>query len=215
MSQVDRLFFFSFFRPNNQSSAYAQYPQQPGYPPSGAAYAGQTQNVVVVPAYRSPWANVVLTPLTPNLKIFLVLSGLFCILSGIADAALEVAIIINSYSSYYRGLWGGGYLIGTGIVMLVASCRPAFNMNALIRTFAIALVFVVIGLILSIVSYALTVACDSYTYYYCDDTLSMQLKAAILGVFAISLVHIIANIIVVIKAQSQAVVATRQPATGF
>lgn len=170
----------------------------------------QPQNVVVVPVYRPGWRNIVLTPLTANLKMFFVFSGLLCLLCGIADFGLEIGIIINSYSSYYRGLWGGGYLIGTGIVMLVVSCRSVVNMNALIRTFAIALVFVVIGLILSIVSYVLVDPCDTYTYY-CDSPLSIQLKATMLGVFALSLIHMIANIIIVSKAQTAAIVAARNP----
>jgi hypothetical protein len=150
-----------------------------------------------MPVYRPGWNNLVATPLTSNLKLFFAISGIFYLIWGILDIGLEVGIIVNSYySAYYRGLWAGGYLIGGGIVMLVASCRVAYILNHLIRTFIVALVLIILGLILSIINLANSNRCDLYYWSSCDTQLAINLKIAILAIFIISTIHTIVNIIV-------------------
>ena len=194
----------------------------PAYPPqpSGVAYNGQTtafqsQGAFAMQGRRPRWGNAILTPMTPNLKAFFVMSGILCLICGIADIGLEIGILTNSYGTYYRGLWAGSYLIGAGILMLIAACRPAFFMSAVIRTMAIALVLTIIGLILCIVSLVLADPCPSYYSIDCDTSLVNNLTIGILAVFCLSIVHVIATIIVVSTAQRSAMVTRNPNAAGF
>lgn len=165
-----------------------------------------------MPVYRPGWNNLMATPLTSNYKTFLVISGIFYLIWAILDIGLEIGIISNSYySTYYRGIWAGGYMIGGGIIMLVASCRASYILNNLIRMFIVALILIIVGLILSIVSLATTHHCYSYYWTYCDTQLAINLKIAILGVFIISTVHTIINIIVTRNALKTSAISTTGP----
>ncbi|CAF1110181.1 unnamed protein product [Adineta steineri] len=113
----------NMYPPNNGAPPpYGQYPQQPsGYPTPGAGYPGQApmyqqQGFVVTPNYRF-WNNMRLTPIDSNTKVFLIISGIFSLIWGIMAFGLEIGIIVNSYSTYYRGIWAGGFLIGSGIMI--------------------------------------------------------------------------------------------------
>jgi len=205
------------YPPNNAPPPpYGQYPQQPPtYQATGTPYYGQTpiyqqQGPVVMPVYRPGWNRLVATPLTSNYKTFLAISGIFYLIWAILDIGLEIGILYNSYySTYYRGIWAGGYLIGGGIIMLVASCRVSYVLNHLIRLFIVALVLIIIGLILCIVTVANSVSCDSSYYWInCDTRLAIHLKIAILAVFIISTIHTVVNIIVTRNALKNAASAT-------
>jgi len=156
-----------------------------------------------VPVYRRRWSNFVATPITSNLKAFLIISGLLSLLLGILDMSVEIGILLNSYTTYYRGLWAGGFLIGGGICMLVASCRVAYVMAYLIRLFTVTLIFVILGLVLSIINLATSIQCDSYSWYLCDNRLAINLKIVILILFIISTIQTIVNIIVASNAQKR------------
>lgn len=215
--QIDGSFFS---RPNNAPPAYPQNPPQPGFQPSGVAYNGQTaafqsQSAFAMQGRRPVWGNVILTPMTSNLRGFCIISGILCLLCGITNIGLEIGILMNSYTTYYGGLWGGSYLIGTGIVMLIAACRPMFNMNAVIRTSAIALVLVIIGVILSILSVITVDGCRSYYYINCDQSLVNSLEIARLAIFCLSVVQVIANIVVASAAQKSSIVARNPNVAGF
>jgi len=119
---------------------------------------------------------------------------------------IETGILLNSYTTYYRGLWVGGILVGGGISMLVAACRTCYVMAYMIRMFVVTLIFIILGLILSIVNLTSSIRCDSYYRYYCDDQLAINLKIVILVLFIISTIQTIVNISVVSSAQKRAMV---------
>jgi hypothetical protein len=153
--------------------------------------------------------------MTSNLKLFFVVSGFICLISGILDIGLEIGILITSYSTYYRGLWAGGYLIGVGITMLIAASKMICFMNKLIRIFIIGLILVLLGLILSIINLADSNRCNSYYWFTCDDQLATNLKIAILIVFIISTIQTIANVIVARTAQRRTILTTVSSAPSY
>lgn len=196
-------------------SGYPQ--QQPGVAYNGQTAAFQSQRAFGPTVVRPGWGNVILTPMTSNLKLFFVISGIICLACGMTNIGLEIGILVNSITTYYGGIWGGSYLIGTGILMLIASCRPVFSMSAVIRTSAIALVLVTIGLILSIVS--MTLINDSCSLYYtvidCDQSLVDKLQIARLAVFCLAIIQVIANLVIAGSAQKNFVVARNPNVAGF
>jgi hypothetical protein len=166
------------------------------------------QGFVVAPVYR-PWNNVVVTPITPNLRTFFIISGILYLIWGILAMGLEVGIIINAYGTYYRGLWAGGYLLGSGISLLIASCRVSYAMVHLIRMLAVGLFLSILALILSIVSITTSSRCNSIYYWYsCDITLVNNLTIVILILFIVAIVHTIINIIVASNAQKRGATTT-------
>jgi hypothetical protein len=187
------------YPPNNAPPVYGQYPQQPGYYGQPPVY--QTQGVVITPVYRTFWNNVVLTPITPSLKAFMVISGIIYLLWSVLAFGLEIGLIANGSVTYYRGLWAGAFILGGAISMLIAACRQSYNMAHLIGMFAVALVFCILGLILSIVNYAASSGCTYSFYYYCDSQLALNLKIVILVVFLFATIHTIVNMIIVGNAQ--------------
>lgn len=198
-----------FSRSNNTPPPpYSQYPQQSsGYLPSNTEYYDwpplyHPEGTVVAPGYQHQWNNQLVTPITPYLRTFLIVSGILSLIWGIVAISLEVGIIFNSETTYYRGLWAGGFLIGGGLSMLVASCREAYRIYYLKRLFTITLLFVVLGLILSIINLASSVRCSPfYRSDHCDESLATNLKISILALFIISTIHTITNIVVANNAQ--------------
>jgi hypothetical protein len=128
---------------------------------------------------------------------------------------LEVGIIINAYGTYYRGLWAGGYLLGSGIRLLIAACRVSYAMVHLIQMFVVGLCLCILALSLSIGSITTGFRCNDI-YYWCDPdiTLAKNLAIVILILFIVSIVHTIINIIVAWNAQKRvATTATASIAT--
>ncbi|CAF1368542.1 unnamed protein product [Adineta steineri] len=202
----------NMYSPNNAAPpSYGQYPQQPSdYPAPGAGYPGQTpkyqqQGYVITPIYRS-WNNMQSIPIESNTRAFLIISGIFYMIWGIMALGLEIGIIINSYSIYYRSIWAGGCLVSGGIIMLIIACKTSHVMTYLIRTFIIILVLCVLALILSIVNISDPSQCnpDSYWYNYCDRLLATNLNIVMLVLFVIANIHSIINMVVIGKVQKRA-----------
>ncbi|CAF1374786.1 unnamed protein product [Adineta steineri] len=185
--------------PNNAA------PPPSGYPAPGQAPMIQQQRFIVMPNYRS-WNNMQSIPIESNTRAFLIISGIFYMIWGIMALGLEIGTIINFYSTYYRGIWAGGCLIGGGIGMLIIACKTSHVMTYLIRTFIIILVLCVLALILSIVNISVSYQCnpDSYWYNYCDRLLATNLKIVILVLFVIANIHSIINMFVIGKVQKRA-----------
>ncbi len=198
---------FSSYRPNNPPPPYSEYPQQP------PVY--QQQGPRVVPAYRQRWNNLVATPMTSNLKTFFIISGILYLIWGILSIGLEVGIIIHSYTTYYRGLWTGVFLIGGGISMLIASCRTSYIMSYLLLRFGVVLFFVILGLILSITNLAISIRCGSSYWFFCDDQVATNLKIGILVLFIVCTIHNIINMTVASNAQKRAILASASNAPRY
>lgn len=153
--------------------------------------------------------NRILTPISPNLKIFLLASGIFYALWGIIAVSLQVAILINSYSTYYSGFWTGIFLVVGGISMMVISCGTAYPLSNLTRMLTIDLVFCIIGLIFSIINYSLTTRCSYSVYsWYCDDNLTINLKIGHIAVFAVAVIHTIIIMVQVSREQTKALLTS-------
>lgn len=187
--------------------SYAQYPQQaafaPGYGAPGQMYAPQVmvaqhQTAIVVPVYRQYWSNMVSTPITADVRNFLLVSGILYLIWGILAVGLEIGIITYSYRTYYRGFWMGLFIFISGITMLVAACQANYALLRLVRSFTVALVFCILGLIFSIVDYVFASRCDSYVYWYnCDLKKASDLKIVILVVSVLATIHTIVNMVIV------------------
>jgi len=202
---------------NYQGNIYAnQYPPPPPYVPyasppiDGAGYAapnvqyyGQTplypqQSVVIVPTYRSVRMNHILTTMTPNLRAFLIISGIIYTIWSLAFISLEIAIAVKSYWTFYRSVWISGFVLGGGICMLIAACRRSYSMITLIKMFTFALCFCLLGIVLSSINYATSEKCSSWysSKYLCDQELVRTLKVISLSVIIVTTIHTLINIIV-------------------
>lgn len=151
------------------------------------------------------WNNVLLTPITPSFRTFLVISGIFYILWAVVVVGLEIGIILNSSWRYYTGFWSGGFLLGGGISMLIASCRPSYVIARLIQMYSICLFLCILGSILSVINLTRSTLCDPpFYWYYCDDELAHHLKIAIIVACVIATIHTIVNIVVSTNARRAA-----------
>ena len=168
------------------------------YPPPGS---------VMMPMNRPPMLAMVPTSITGNLKVFFISSGILYLILGILSIGLEVGIVVNSYNTYYRGFWVGGYLVGSGISLLVAGGRGSFVLTRLTTLFMVALILSILGMITSIINYAVSPRCSStYSWYYsCDSERATQLKIVILAVMVLAIIHTIVNMVVASKAHKRAV----------
>jgi hypothetical protein len=168
-----------------------------------------------VPLYRPFWYNVMPTLITPSLRTFLIISGILFLVWGILGVGLEIGIIANSYRRFYLGFIGGGYLVGAGISMLVAACRPSYIMVHLIRMLSVALALCILGLILSIVNYTTSYRCGTYIYYSCDGEIAMQIKAVLIVLFIISTIHTIISIVVTSNAHKRTLATPASSAPSY
>ncbi|CAF0867534.1 unnamed protein product [Adineta ricciae] len=198
---------------NNYANQYPpmnQPPPYPHYPPPGAVYPGQqpTYQHSVIVAQPTPyrrWTNLVPTPITSGLKTFLVISGIFYLIWSVLGIGLEIGIIVNSYSTYYRGIWTGVFFFITGILMLVASCQTSYVLENISRFLVIDLSLGILALILSIVNLSISTRCSVYVYWYsCDYSLATNLKITILVLFIVAIAHTIAGLVVISNAQKRA-----------
>ena len=147
---------------------------------------------------------MVLTPITPSLRAFLMISGMLYLLWGILAIGLEVGLIINAYTTYYRGFWAGGFLIGGGISMLVAACKVSYPLIQLTRVFIMGLCFCMVAVVLSVINITASSRCEWSSFlYFCDSTLATNLKIVILVVFVVSVIHTIINMVVVNNARKR------------
>jgi hypothetical protein len=169
--------------------------------------------VVIVPTYRPFWMNPVLTTITPNLRIFFIISGIFYLIWSISAIVLEIFLIIESYSTFYRGIWAGGFLLGGGICMLTIACQISYPMINVIRLFSLVLFFCVLGLILSAVNYGTSIKCSSGVRfkYSCDRELVSILKIIILVVFIVATSHTMISIIVLSNVHKKTMLKSTAP----
>ncbi len=147
---------------------------------------------------------MVVTPITPNLRTFFIISGILYLIWGILAMGLDVGIMIHAYGTYYRGLWAGGYLLGSGIGLLIVACKVSYDMVYLIQMLVVGLCLSIIALSLSIGSITTGFRCND-VYYWCDPdiTLAKNLAIVILILFIVAIVHTIINIIIASNAQKR------------
>lgn len=143
--------------------------------------------------------NQILATMTPNIRVFFIISGILYLIWSLSAIGLEIVLIIESYSTYYRGVWAGGFLLAGGICMLTMACRTSYSTTYMIRLFILVLLFCVFGLVLSAVNYGTSTKClSSLSYRYsCDQKLVTILKIVILVVFVVATAHTLINIFVV------------------
>jgi len=135
----------------------------------------------------------------------LLLSGFIYSLWGILAFSIHIAIIVNSYSTYYYGLFTGFFLVFGGIIMMVIGLRPSYPMNRLIRMYTVTLMLCILGLISSIINYTLSTRCSSVLVRYCDDNLGSNLKISLIITFSLSVIHTAINLFYVPTEQKRAI----------
>ncbi|CAF1278479.1 unnamed protein product [Adineta steineri] len=196
------------------SSPYSSHPQQltnaTGYEKSGVLYTSQTplyqQNgITTMPTYQVVWKNKLPTAITTNLRMFLFISGFIYSFWGISMTSLQVAIVINTFSTSYYGFYLGAFLIITGIVMMVVAFRSYYPLIHLKRIYNINLCVCLLGLIFSITDYTRSTRCSSTSSSYCDDTLASHLKIILVITYVLGFIHTIINKSFISKEHQQTV----------
>ncbi|CAF3387440.1 unnamed protein product [Rotaria sp. Silwood1] len=211
-TQKDNNYNFEGVYPSYQGSIppYLPYPQQSvngtSYEASSKSNVGRTplhqqQGINVTRVHQRFRNNNLLTPITSNLATFLCISGLIYALWGIIAFSLQLAIVVNFYSTYYNGFWAGIFLVFGGSIMVIIGFRPSFPLLGLMRLYIFTLVFSTMGLTFSIVDYSLSARCTSISSLYCDDSLASNLKVILLVTFTVALIHTGINMIVISKEQ--------------
>ncbi len=137
--------------------------------------------------------------------MFLLLSGFIYSLWGILSISFQIAIVVNSYSTYYHGFWTGGFLIVGGILMMVIGFRSSYPLARLMRMYVVDLIFCAIGLAFSITNYAISDHCFSTSTWYCDDSLASNLKIGLVIIFSLAIIHTAFNIFYISKEQKKAI----------
>jgi succinate dehydrogenase hydrophobic anchor subunit len=134
----------------------------------------------------------------------LAISGFIYALWGISAVSVQIGILVNSFSTYYHGFWLSIFSIIGGILMMIVAFRSSYPLFQLTRIYAINLVFCGVGLIFSVINYTTSPRCMSTPFWYCDDSLSNNLKLMLLIIFILGLIHTIINMIVVSKEHKRA-----------
>ncbi|CAF0761890.1 unnamed protein product [Rotaria sp. Silwood1] len=191
-TQKDNNYNFEGVYPSYQGSIppYLPYPQQSvngtSYEASSKSNVGRTplhqqQGINVTRVHQRFRNNNLLTPIT--------------------TFSLQLAIVVNFYSTYYNGFWAGIFLVFGGSIMVIIGFRPSFPLLGLMRLYIFTLVFSTMGLTFSIVDYSLSARCTSISSLYCDDSLASNLKVILLVTFTVALIHTGINMIVISKEQ--------------
>ncbi|CAF0759630.1 unnamed protein product [Adineta steineri] len=196
------------------SSVYSSHPQQlisgTGYMTPGELYTHQTplykpSGIVIKSTFNTAGINTLPTAITTNLRMFLIISGFIYSFWGILMASLEIAIVVNTYSTYYHGAWIGPFLIFGGIFMMVVAFRSYYLLIHLNRIYNANLNFCLLGFILTIINSRTTPRCSPDSSLYCDSTLTNCLKITLAITFILGFLHSIINKIFIYKEHQQTV----------
>lgn len=142
--------------------------------------------------------NHILTTITPNIKVFLIISSIIYTIWCLAIIGLEIVITIESYWTFYRSVWTGGFILGGSIYMLIITCQTSYSMITLIRVFISILLVCLVSVVLSAINYVNSEKCSSRysNNYLCDKKLVNILKMTNMIVFIVTIIHTLINIIV-------------------
>ena len=162
----------------------------------GSSYSVQQKVAIATPVYQTVWKNKLSTEIKTNLRIFFAASGFFYALWGIVAISVQIAIIINTFSTYYHGLWSGSLLIIAGAIMMIIAARSHYPLMRLLPIYGFNLGFSTVALVFSAINYSLTRQCNSL---YCDKSLANQLQLSLIVTFSVALIHTIANLIFVLR----------------
>ncbi len=135
----------------------------------------------------------------------MLLSGFFNALWGILAFSFQLALTVNSHSTFYHGFWTGPILMVGGILMMVVGFRPAFPLVQLTRAYYSELILCAVGLFISIIDYSTSSKCTSTLFWYCDDSLVSNLKIGLVIIFSFALIHTIFNMVYISKQHKQAI----------
>ncbi|CAF0779886.1 unnamed protein product [Adineta ricciae] len=182
----------------DQQGTCSSYQGATGYSPeyvsAGNSYSVQQKAAIATPVYQTVWKNKLSTEIKTNLRIFFAVSGFFYALWGIVVISVQIAIIINTFSTYYHGLWCGSLLVIAGATMMIIAARSHYPLMRLLPLYGFNLGFSTVALIFSAINYSLTRQCDSL---YCDKSLANQLQLSLIVTFSVALIHTIVNLIFV------------------
>lgn len=200
---------YLFFRPYQSPPPYAPYhlqrPVDAGdVPPIVQTYNQPPtlypqQSMIIIPASRIFSRNQILTKITPNIRLFFIISGILYLIWSLAIIGIEITITIESYWSFYRSIWINVLILGTSIFMLIVTCRSSYSMITLIRLFSFCFFFCLLGVILSSINYANSEKCSLWSYsskYRCDTILVNLLKLINMITYIIATIHTLINIII-------------------
>ncbi|CAM4912737.1 unnamed protein product [Rotaria socialis] len=162
-------------------------------------YSQQCVVVVVVQTNTTLWRTKISTKITPDLRVFFILSGAIYFILSLSTIGLEVTIILKSHWTVYRGIWASGFLLSGSISMFIIACRTSYSMIYLIILLVAIFVSSLFGLILSAANSGISTGCSS-TFSYgnlCDKKLISSFKIIILVVFIVASIHTLIDLIVI------------------
>ena len=133
----------------------------------------------------------VLTAITRKRRVLLIIFGVGFLLYGAGAIALEILIIMYSFTRYYRGLWIGLFLIGTGISIIVNASRTSFSFLFMKHLIRCNLPILTIGVTMSVFEISVTYPCAEVTrpLGLCDSTTGRVLKLAAAGELHVALFY--------------------------
>lgn len=157
--------------------------------------------MIVNPVSRFLRISPNVTIVTPRHKVVLIILGLCHILFAGIAIGLEVELLVNADSAYYRGFWVGALFLVIGIGMLFISCKPAYITSRIKSIFITLLTLCIIGLILSIVSLLIATKCSDHPFTdFCDSQFVTTLKEIILAFYIVAVIYTMATAIMIHKA---------------
>ena len=142
--------------------------------------------------------------MTPQVKDFLLISGMLYIFWSLSIISIEIVTIIDSYWTFYRALWTGGFLLVVAISLLFISSRPSYLIWQLTQFFSFGSLICVIGLLLSAINFSRSLRCiDKPGRYQCDTRTVSFLKMVILILVALATVHTAINLAITMRLQKK------------
>ena len=142
--------------------------------------------------------------MTPQVKGFLLLSGMLYIFWSLSIISIEIATIIDSRWTFYRAIWTGGFLLILAISLLFIASRPSYLIWQLTQFFIFGSLICVIGLLLSAISFSRSLRCvDNPGRYQCDTSTVFFLKMAILILVGLATIHTAINLAITMRFQTK------------
>lgn len=135
-----------------------------------------------IQTHTVPSQSEFLVEMTPQRRAFFIIFGIGYLFVGGGAIALEILIVVYSYSSYLRGLWTGNVMLVSGVVLIIVAVRKSQSFCLLTRLLTFNLNVTAAGMLLSSAETVTTKPCDSpEVQHICDSETGKILKLVIVG----------------------------------
>jgi hypothetical protein len=168
-------------------------------------YPHHQSSIRMIPISPRCMFNRLSQSFTPEMRRFLLITGILCCIWGILIIGLEIGTMVRSPRNYYSTIWIGIYLLALGLIFTIVAFRKVQLFVPLIPLHALVLLIAIVGLIFSSISYGNSAhAFTTYPVTHgCSIGIVRALKLIVLIIFILVTIHSTVNLILVYRLEQK------------